>query len=135
MSDVAAVLDTLYEYTLAVDECDPDILADCFTEDAVIDTVVADGTPVPRLVGRAGIVEFIRAGRERQHDRRRHLVTNPRVVQDGDNSAVVHSYLLIAVTVEGQVRINCTGTYRTEFVLDGGRWRIKAKRIELDSIY
>jgi ketosteroid isomerase-like protein len=135
MSDVAAVLDTLYEYAWAVDECDAEVLADCFTEDAVIDTTVADGTAVPRLVGREGIVEFIRAGRERQQDRRRHLVTNPRVLEEGDGRAIVHSYLLIAATVDGQLRINCTGTYRTEFVLDGGRWRIKTKQIQLDSIY
>jgi len=135
MSDVAAVLDVLYEYCRAVDECDLDALGGCFTDDAVIDTVVADGTTVPRLSGRDGIVEFIRAGRERQGDRRRHLVTNPRVVEDGDGRAVVLSYLLIVATADGQVKVNCTGTYRTEFVLDDGRWRIQAKRIDLDAIY
>jgi uncharacterized protein (TIGR02246 family) len=135
MSDVAAVLDVLHEYCRAVDECDVDALAGCFTEDAVIDTVVADGAEVPRLVGRRGIVEFIEAGRKRQQDRRRHLVTNPRVLEEGDGRAVVHSYLLIVATVDGQPKVNCTGTYRTEFLLDDGRWRIRAKRIDLDSIY
>src|SRR5689334_18091770 len=135
MSDVAAVLDVLYEYCLAVDECDVATLGRCFTVDAVIDTVVADGTAVPRLCGRDGIVEFIRAGRERQGDRRRHMVTNPRVLEEGDGRAVVHSYLLIVATAEGQVKVNCTGTYRTEFVLDDGRWRIKSKQIALDAIY
>src|SRR5207244_12605949 len=98
MSDVAAVLDVLHEYCRAVDECDVDALAGCFTEDAVIETVVADGTVVPRLAGRPGIVEFIRAGRERQQDRRRHLVTNPRVLEEGDARAVVHAYLLTVAT-------------------------------------
>lgn len=135
MSDVAALLDVLYEYCRAVDECDVEALGACFTEDAVIETVVADGTEVPRLAGRQGIVEFIRAGRERQHDRRRHLVTNPRVLEESDGRALVHSYLLIAATVDGQVKVNCSGAYRTEFVLDDGRWRIRAKQIELDSPY
>jgi ketosteroid isomerase-like protein len=135
VSDTAAILDVLYDYCLAVDECDVEALGPCFTDDAVIETHVADGTEVPRLVGREGIVEFIRAGRERQQDRRRHLVTNPRLVEEGDGRAVVHSYLLIAVTLAGEIKVNCTGTYRTEFVLDDGRWRIKAKRIDLDSIY
>jgi len=135
MSDVAAMLDTLYEYASAVDDSDIEALGACFTEDAVIETRVADGTEVPSLVGRAGIVEFIRAGRERQGDLRRHLVTNPRVLEEADGRAVVFSYVLVTATIAGELKVCCTGTYRDEFVLDDGKWRIRAKRIDLDSIY
>jgi 3-phenylpropionate/cinnamic acid dioxygenase small subunit len=135
VADTAALLDTLYEYAAAVDDSDAELMAACFTEDAVIETEIADGTQVPRLVGRQAIVDFITRERGRQRDRRRHLVTNPRVVDQGDDRAVVVSYVVVTSSVDGVPHVRCTGSYRDEFVLDEGRWRIRHKRIDLDSSY
>lgn len=53
-----------------------------------------------------------------------HLITNSRIVIEGD-TATAHSKLLTTHTTNEDERLTSGGTYRHEFVLTDAGWRIK----------
>lgn len=136
MTDTEAISATLFRYAQAVDDNDVEALADCFTEDAVMAADNANGSGVPRLVGRNAIVDFIHAERLARHDRRHHLVTNVRIVDRSGDDATVHAYVLLATTgADGVTRVKTAASYLDEFRREDGTWRIRSKQIQLDSAY
>jgi 3-phenylpropionate/cinnamic acid dioxygenase small subunit len=136
MTDTEAISATLFKYAQAVDEDDVDALAECFTEDAVFEADNAHGADVPALSGRKAIVDFIHSERIQRKDRRRHLVSNIRVLSRNGDEATVHAYVLLATTgPDGITQLKCTASYLDEFRLEGGTWRIRSKQIVLDAPY
>jgi 3-phenylpropionate/cinnamic acid dioxygenase small subunit len=130
-----AILTTVYDYVYALDEKRFDLFADCFTDKASIEIRVHDAEPpMPHLSGRDMIVDFFRTGRDAHRDRRRHVVTNPRVERNGE-AATVHAYVTLYSTEDHTPRLLCTGQYLDELVDEGERWRISRKLIDLDSMY
>lgn len=126
---------TVYDYAYALDEKRFDLFADCFTDKAAIEIRVLDAQPpTPHLSGREAIVEFFRSGRDAHRDRRRHVVTNPRVERNGE-SATVHAYVTLYSTEDQVPRLLCTGQYFAELDDEGERWRIGRLLIDLDSMY
>ena len=70
-----------------------------------------------------------------QTDIRRHVTTNVVVQDETENSANVMSYLTLLVTDGGVCRLQATGVYRDQFVLDGGKWKISRRHLDLDVHY
>ena len=130
MSALLDIQQTLYRLALGFDEADLDLFADCFTEDAVVDTVGGD-----HLEGRAAIREHFslrRDGRREREEQSRHVVTNTLVLEEGESDALVVSYLLGITTVGGETRVQ-GAWYRDRFVIDDGRWRIRWHYIYSDA--
>ena len=74
-----AIVNLASRYAHALDECDWDALAACFTSDAVVEFTA---NPEP-LRGQKAIVDFIRTGRTR-FDVTQHVIGTPSVQVDGD---------------------------------------------------
>jgi hypothetical protein len=132
-SDSADVLALLYRYAQATDEIDDELLADCLTKDAVLESEIVGGRTLPRIEGRDTYVRFICDGRRRQRESRRHFVTNAFVVTETEMTAEVSAYVMVASTVDGRFQPLASGSYRMSVVMDGGRWRIAHVFTHLDS--
>jgi ketosteroid isomerase-like protein len=131
LSEHAAITRTLTVYAWAYDEHDLDLLASCFTVDAVL--------LGPRrelwAEGRDGIREFFagrRAGRAEAREQTRHLITNV-LVEEQAGDVVVLSYVLVAVTGPGAQSGFRAGWYRDVMVESDGGWRLRERCIHLDS--
>ena len=68
--------------------------------------------------GRDTIVSTLVAAWERQTHRRRHVLSNVFLLEDGEDEAVVSSYVTLFLTEdEGDPRLEITGRYRGRRVL------------------
>jgi 3-phenylpropionate/cinnamic acid dioxygenase small subunit len=70
-----------------------------------------------------------------QTDQRRHVTTNVVILEETDTTASVASYLTLLVTDGGATRLQAAGVYRDQFVLDGDRWKIRRRHLDLDVHY
>lgn len=121
----ASPLQTAHRYAWAYDERDLGVLADVFTDDAVFESVVADGEAMEPLRGRDAVVDWLKGHMAAQSDQRRHTMPNPVVLTAGATEAVVCAYLLLTAAEAGHVRVVTTGTYRMHMTRTAeGPWRI-----------
>jgi 3-phenylpropionate/cinnamic acid dioxygenase small subunit len=127
-----AVCDLLNRAALALDERDLDALGRCFAPDATMVIRIAGGTEVGPFHGHAAIMELMRGALAKQVDERRHVISN--VVFEGGSGGHISviSYLTLLATEHARVRPVCTGVYRDEVRLLGGRWLIAARDLYLD---
>lgn len=131
----STVLELLARSAYSLDERHVDALKDTFTEDAsfVIDIVGVDGEM--SFEGRDAIMGLMTDSMAEQTDQRRHVVTNSFFEEEGDDRATVVSNITITSVEDGAIRLVTTGLYRDTVKLEGGQWRIAARRIELDMPY
>lgn len=131
----SAVLELLARSAYALDERHIDMLTDTFSESAnlVIDITGVDGEM--SFQGREAIMGLMTDSMEEQKDQRRHVVTNMFFASEDDARATVVSNVTITSVENAAIRLVTTGLYRDEVVLEGGQWRIGARRIELDMAY
>jgi hypothetical protein len=79
-------------------------------------------------------MEFFRAALGTQTDRRRHVLTNFRYLEEGADRAHVAAYLSLIVTdLLGATVTKSAGVYDTEVVLDQGSWRFRSVVLDLDA--
>ena len=130
-----AVGELLARSAYALDERHIDMLRDTFSEGAslVIDIAGVDGEM--SFQGREAIMGLMTDSMEEQKDQRRHVVTNMFFESEGDARASVVSNVTITSVENASIRLVTTGLYSDEVVLEGGQWRIGARRIELDMAY
>jgi ketosteroid isomerase-like protein len=121
----AALTEAVSRYCWAFDERRRDLLADCFTEDAVWEGTVAASQTVGPLRGRDRILEWLAEFWPHQRDQRRHILTNFLVEALSEEEADVYAYLLLTSARDETVSVETTGFYRTRLALDDGRWRIR----------
>ena len=137
-ADRAAVDELLARAAFALDERQDDMLAACFTEDAVFTLRIASGDIVGPFEGRDAIMGLMRGAWEQQTDVRRHVVSNvffPEAANAGDGAVEVVSYLTLVATKDGDISLVSAGVYRDEVVLDGTEWRLRKRHLDLDRPY
>jgi 3-phenylpropionate/cinnamic acid dioxygenase small subunit len=134
MADRAKIADLWGDYGAGNDQRDFDLLESCFTEDASFTVHIAGGDTVGPLQPRKDVTEFFRAALGAQTDRRRHVLTNFRYLEEGADRAQVAAYLSLIVTdLQGATVTKSAGVYDTEVVLDQGSWRFRSVVLDLDA--
>jgi uncharacterized protein (TIGR02246 family) len=120
LDDVEEIRQLLARYCHLGDSLDSGGLAQCFTNDAVID---ANGV---RTVGRDAIRESVEAYRPvYAATPLRHVTTNVLVEVNGDEAQSTSYYMLLATGAEPRVlRI---GTYRDQLRRVDGRWLLSER--------
>ena len=125
MADFAAIQQLLARYCYAHDEQDTETLVTCFAEE--FEFMGAKGP--------AAAVEIFKAGYRQMSIKRRHVITNSFLLEDGEERAVVQSYITLYLIKEGALSLHLTGVYRDTVVLEGGAWRIAKRDASMDVEY
>jgi len=133
MADRAKIADLWGDYGAGNDQRDFDLLESCFTEDAAFIVHIAGGDTVGPLAPRKKVMEFFRAALGAQTDRRRHVLTNFRYLDESADRALMTAYLSLIVTDQGATVTKSAGVYDNEVVLDQGRWRFRSVNLHLDA--
>jgi hypothetical protein len=135
MADRAKISDLWGDYGAGNDLRDLDLLESCFTEDASFTVRIAGGDSFGPFQPRKDVIEFFRAALGGQTDRRRHVLTNFRYLEEAADRARVGAYLSLVVTDQGQTVTKSAGVYDAEVVLDQGQWRFRSIVLDLDSSF
>lgn len=122
--DRALICERIARYCWAYDERRLELLADCFTEDAVWEGNVIGQIPIGPFVGRDKIMAWLSDFWPHQKDQRRHMLLNTIVEQQTDNAAVTFSYLLLMSSTGDAMSMEAMGFYRTEYRQQDGHWQI-----------
>jgi 3-phenylpropionate/cinnamic acid dioxygenase small subunit len=139
MADIEAIRTLLFRACLANDERDGDMWASCWTDDAEMgggarSQVEAGTANVFR--GKDSIVHALIAAWGQQTHRRRHVLSNVFLLEDGEEQAVVNSYItLFLIENEGAPELEITGRYRDTVVRHDGAWKIQKREAVMDRIY
>ncbi|MEE8601518.1 nuclear transport factor 2 family protein [Euzebya tangerina] len=132
-TDRLAVIDTLNRYGHAYDQGDFEMLARCFTENAVFTIDGGIGDMPTQMRGRDEIVASMRARRAAtEAAQRRHLITNIMMDPDGPDRVTAACYLLLGSTEEGTLRLPTTARYTDVLERDGDHWAIAQRTLRLD---
>ena len=126
--DQRDVCDLLHRYAHALDEKGWDLLATCFTPDAV----AYYGEELGRKEGYASIEETCRAALA-SLDSSQHMISNPEIAIDG-NTATSRCYVQAQHTkagVEGGDNYAIGGIYLDEIVRTAEGWRIRYRELRI----
>jgi ketosteroid isomerase-like protein len=114
--------DLVHRYAVAVDDRDMDALRDCYTRDAVFDSVGG------RTVGRDAVVDYY-AGRFRLMGPTRHLPTSTLVeflgADDARGQVLAHAELAM-----GGKTIFSALRYDDRYRREEGHWRFQERRVD-----
>ena len=139
MADLAEIQKLLYRVCYSNDERDAEMWASCWTEDAQMGGGARseiDAGTAGVFKGREKITAALTRAWKRQTYRRRHVLSNVFLLEDGEDEAVVNSYItLFLIENEGRPKLEITGRYRDHVVRDKGEWRIKERHAVMDSVY
>lgn len=125
LETLEAARQATWRYANAVDGPDFDLLADAFTEDAVLMSRSGDKR------GREAVLAYYRSALEAPIGRK-HLLCNQEVEVSGPGAAIVRSYF--AYTYAGDATsILGWGSYVDRVRIEGGVGRICEKRITIDA--
>jgi ketosteroid isomerase-like protein len=129
LEDEQAILDTLYGYGHGLDYGHEDAWIDCWTEDAILDW---PGRALMR--GHAELRAGFRKHTHAPQAFHKHVVVEPRIVIEGDRATVTSMYARLD-RYEGGPKIRAFGRYRDTLVrCKDGRWRLKERYPEIESI-
>lgn len=125
MADYNAIQQLLYRYCSAHDNQDPEALGKTFAKDITM----------PFGAGRDAVVEFYANGYKTLTKRRRHVLSNVFIAEDGDEEALVQSYVTLYLIEGDKLELHLTGVYRDRVVLEDGEWKIKHRDAVMDVPY
>jgi 3-phenylpropionate/cinnamic acid dioxygenase small subunit len=125
LADYAAVAQLLYRYCAAHDSRNLEMLGECFASDVELMGVQ----------GRQAVVDRYATGYQHLTKQRRHILTNVFIVEDGEEEALVQSYITLYLIHEGHLELHLTGVYRDRVVLEDGHWRIRSRQATMDVEY
>lgn len=125
MADYNAIQQLLYRYCAAHDNQDPNALGETFAKDI----------SMPFGEGRDNVVAFYAEGYKSLTKKRRHVLSNIFIVEDGEDEAVVQSYVTLYLIEDDKLETHLTGVYRDTVVLEAGEWKIKARSAAMDVPY
>jgi uncharacterized protein (TIGR02246 family) len=125
MADYNAIQQLLYRYCSAHDNQDPEALAECFAKDI----------EMPFGQGRDAVVSFYAEGYKTLTKRRRHVLTNIFIVEDGEQEALVQSYVTLYLVDGENLETHLTGVYRDRVVNEDGEWKIRHRDAVMDVPY
>jgi SnoaL-like protein len=123
--DRMLILERLYRYSWALDECLEEPLAECFTEDATWTANLMHEEDHGPFEGAEGIAEWLAGSFVTMVDQRRHLMINPVVDEQSADAARVFSMCLITGAKDKVVTPRCTGIYRINLKKVDGIWLIQ----------
>ena len=126
------IQEVLSRAAYAFDQRDLEMLTGCFAEDARMLVRIADGREFGPFEGREAIMGLMKSTLESQTDTRRHIISNFVFEHAGDREARVISQIVLAATEEGQIRLITSGIYRDLMRLEGDRWQISERRLDLE---
>lgn len=135
MADRSAIENVLASWAYGYDARDVPRMAECFTADAVMTMDIGGNETMGPYEGHAEVMKHFTDHHAIQTDQRRHVTTNIVIDDETDDSATVISYLTLLVTEGAVSRLQATGVYRDEFVVDDGRWKIRRRQLDLDVHY
>ena len=125
MADLVELQQLLARYCFAHDSQDPEMLAQCFSKDVVLFG----------LQGREAVTERYAKGYKHLTARRRHVLTNFILLEDGETEAKVQCYITLYLIRGEELELHLIGVYRDTCVLEDGAWRIKTREATMDVPY
>jgi hypothetical protein len=147
LEDERDITDTINCYSHAIDYGVVGEWLDCFTPEGVIEVqgparpvtgAEPSSSPHPhygRHEGRQQLKAFIEAQSRPPEAWHKHVVSQTRIVLDGDTAAAV-SYLNRIDGSGGQLRLYSMGRYVDRLIRSpDGRWRIAERIVELEAVH
>jgi len=125
MADLVAIQQLLARYCFAHDSRDPEMLATTFAKDV---SLLGEH-------GREAVVARYAEGYKHLTARRRHVLTNFIMLEDGDTEAVVQSYITLYLIRGEELELHLIGVYRDHVVMEDGAWRIRTREATMDVPY
>jgi hypothetical protein len=125
MADLVEIQQLLSRYCWAHDSQDIEALASCLSKDVTLFGVT----------GRDVVVGYYREGYKQLTARRRHVLSNFIMIEDGEDEAVVQSYITLYLIRDDKLELHLTGVYRDYVVREDGAWRIKGRDATMDVPY
>jgi ketosteroid isomerase-like protein len=125
IEDRTAILAMLHQYCAMVDRLDAHAIAQCFTEDCVLDFGPGLGG---EQQGRA-LVEHILATGLRRYAATSHHLSNATITLAGDRATGVSHVLAWHRMADGKPDVWLFGQYHDRFVREPDRWRIAERRL------
>lgn len=125
MAELAAIQQLLARYCFAHDSQDPEMLATTFAKNATM----------MGINGRDEIVAKYAEGYQSLSARRRHVLTNFIILEDGDDRAVVQSYITLYLIRGDELELHLIGVYRDTVVVEDGEWKILTREATMDTPY
>ena len=123
-TDRLMIAECIHRYGWGYDERDPDLLAACFTTDAIWEGSLMGAERVGPFQGTEAILGFLGEFWTVQKDQRRHIFTNVVVDDLTDDRAVAHAYLLLTSSADAVMTPVLNGPYRLVMRKQQGVWRI-----------
>ena len=125
----------LGRYAHGMDTEDFEQVDACFADDASFTIRITNQDPIPPFEGKVAIMGLIKAAVESQTDVRRHVLSNVFFESEGDDEAVVISYLTLVSVENGNIKILTSGIYRDVVTLSNGIWCKQSSEFSLDLPY
>ena len=131
-NDKLAIHELLSRAAYSFDERDLEVLEQCYTPEATMLVKIADGQTFGPFEGREAIMELLKVTLDSQTDVRRHIISNFFFEKEGDDSAIVVSQIVLAVTQHGKIEIMTSGIYRDAVEKRDGNWQIRDRLLKLE---
>ncbi|MFZ4516155.1 MAG: nuclear transport factor 2 family protein [Acidimicrobiia bacterium] len=138
MADREAIENQLMSWALGYDEFDVPRMAHVFAQDAQMIMHIGLGDNVEHMgpyVGHDAVMGLFTSHQEEQGDQRRHVTTNVVFENETDSTCDTTCYLTLLVTSNNVLRLQATGVYRDNWIVEDGVWRIKNRDLSLDVHY
>jgi hypothetical protein len=120
------IIERVSRYGWSFDERRADLLAECFTDDAVWSGDIAGERPVSTVRGRDAVVGWLSEFWPRQQDQRRHLMMSVSVTLKNETQASALSSLLLTSAKSSTLSLVLTSFYQFELERSRGIWRISS---------
>jgi hypothetical protein len=125
VADLVEIQQLLARYCFAHDSRDPEMLATCFSHDVSLFN----------LHGRDAVVARYAEGYKHLTARRRHVLTNFIMLEDGETEAVVQCYITLYLIRDDKLELHLIGVYKDHVVMEDGAWRIRTREATMDVPY
>jgi uncharacterized protein (TIGR02246 family) len=127
LEDKDAIREVMAAYCQALDKCQFEEVASLFAEDGVWTTDYGEAK------GRKAIADMIRSvvPLKGEGPQRKHYITNIIVKVDGNGAKSVSDYLIIRESGKDLIPV-MGGTYKDEWIKQGGTWRFQRKELVHD---
>lgn len=126
--DISAIKELNARYNFAIDECESEDWAQCFTEDGVFNALLEGHTPT----GTEELRAFVKVCNE-AFGNMRHLTTNE-IINVSGNSATQKCYLLFFNDLDNRVEGHIC-VYNDTLVRQDGEWKYSRRDVELKMKY
>ena len=128
-----AISQVMNEYCHSMDAGEQRRWLACFTDDAIYQVLLPDGSAYIDIKGRAEFERFI--AQYPILPGHRHIYLTPVFAVDPEaGTADVSSYWMVIAGSAGGTKIASMGRVRDRFVQSGGRWQISERRIATEGI-